>query len=336
MAYERRSKVGLRTDRAAAMAYPSPSCAERILPMPCTHHARVSRLMLSTVRRALIACLAAALWPAQASAQGADDLLAKHAALGNRLLLNQFQRPVVLESTETLNHVRGDVYAVIDYPYSVVSAELNNPDHWCDVMSLHINTKYCRATQVSGTTVLNVNIGKKTPEDLANAVRVYFNYTAHSVTPQYFDIRLSAKDGPMGTSDYRITLEAVPLENAKTFLHLTYTYATSFSAKVAMRAYLATIGADKVGFTPIAKAGAGVGQFIGGLRGLVERNTMRYYLAIDSYLESTNEVPAKQLDKRLNRWFSAVERYPRQLHEMNRDEYIAMKRSEYLRQKTAN
>jgi hypothetical protein len=293
------------------------------------------------LRRTTVLCLLpACLWFAQGStpayAQGAQELLAKHAALSNRLRMNQFQRPVVLESAETPDQTRGEVYAVIDYPFSVVSTELNNPDHWCDVISLHINTKYCRAVQASGGTVLNVNIGKKTPEDLATAARVRFNYTANAVTPQYLDIRLSAKDGPMGTSDYRITLEAVPLDGAKTFLHLTYAYATSFSARVAMRAYLATIGADKVGFTPIANAGAGAGQFIGGMRGLVERNTVRYYLAIDSYLEATTEAPAKQLDKRLQNWFSAVERYPRQLHEMNRDEYVTMKRDEYLRQQTAN
>ncbi len=281
--------------------------------------------------------LGIAVWPAQAYAQAADELLAKHAALSSRLQQNQFQRPVVLESTETSNQVRGDVYAVVDYPFPVVSAGLNSPDHWCDVLLLHINTKYCRAVPAAGGTVLNVNIGKKTPEELATAVRVRFNYTAQAVTPQYFDIRLSAKDGPLGTSDYRIALEAVPLTNAKTFLHLTYAYSSSMSSRVAMRAYLATIGADKVGFTPLATTGVGAGQFIGGLRGLAERNTMRYYLAIDSYLESANEaVPAKQLEKRLHSWFSAVERYPRQLHEMEREDYIVMKRSEHLRQQTAN
>ncbi len=304
--------------------------------MPGTQFERVIPRPAITMLCLLMACLCVVLWPAPAHAQAAEDLLAKHAALANRLKFNQFQRPLVLESSETANQIRGDIYAVIDYPFSVVSAGLNSPEHWCDVMSLHINTKYCRAEQASDGAVLKVNIGKKTPEELATAARVYFNYTAYAVTPEHLDIRLSAKDGPMGTSNYRITLEAVPLASGKTFLHLTYAYATSLTARVAMRAYLATIGADKVGFTPIANTAAGAGQFIGGLRGLTERNTMRYYLAIDSYLEATAEAPARQLEKRLQSWFTAVERYPRQLHEMDRDAYIAMKRSEYLRQQTEN
>jgi hypothetical protein len=304
--------------------------------MPRTQFKRVIPRHSIALLCSLVACLCVGLWPAPAYAQAAEELLAKHATLTNRLKFNQFQRPVVLESTETANQIKGDVYAVVGYPFSVVSAALNSPEHWCDVMSLHINTKYCRAEQGSDGAVLKVNIGKKTPEDLANAVRVNFSYTAYAITPGYFDIRLSAKEGPLGTSDYRITLKAVTLGSAKTFLHLTYAYATTFSARVAMRAYLATIGADKVGFTPITNTAAGAGQFIGGLRGLTERNTMRYYLAIDSYLESTAEAPARQLEKRLQSWFTAVERYPRQLHEMDRDAYIAMKRSEHLRQQTAN
>ena len=302
--------------------------------MPTTQFERASAGWLWNKLCIPLACLCVAMGSTQADAQAAEGLLAKHAALSSRLQSNQFQRPVVLESTETLDQIRGDVFAVVDYPFTAVSAGLNNPDHWCDVISLHINTKYCRAVQAPGGTVLHVNIGKKTPEDLASAARVNFNYTAYAVAPQYFDIRLRAKEGPLGTSDYRITLEAVALPNAKTFLHLTYAYTTSMSARVAMRAYLATIGAGKVGFTPIASTGAGEAQFIGGLRGLAERNTMRYYLAIDSYLESSKEAPALQLDRRLHSWFSAVERYPRQLHEMSREQYIVMKRSEYLRQQT--
>ena len=41
---------------------------------------------------------------------------------------------------------------------------------------------------------------------------------------------------------------------------------------------------------------------------------------------------AQQADKRLNAWFDGVERYPAQLHEMERGEYLDMKRKEIARQ----
>ena len=69
---------------------------------------------------------------------------------------------------------------------------------------------------------------------------------------------------------------------------------------------------------------------VGGVRGAVERNAMRYYLAIDAYLNNLDAA-----DKRINAWFSATERYAKQLHEMDRATYVNMKRTEVERQQTA-
>ena len=69
------------------------------------------------------------------------------------------------------------------------------------------------------------------------------------------------------------------------------------------------------------------------LRGVVERNTMRYYLAIEAYLGSLSAPPAEQQERRLRDWFAATERHARQLHEMERDEYLTMKRNEVQRQR---
>jgi hypothetical protein len=98
---------------------------------------------------------------------------------------------------------------------------------------------------------------------------------------------------------------------------------------------VATIGSGKVGFTRTGKQSSGQPEHIGGMRGVVERNTMRYYLAIDAYLGALATAPPLQLQKRLQSWFSATEQYPRQLREVDRAAYMAMKRSEYLRQQTS-
>jgi hypothetical protein len=270
-----------------------------------------------------------------AQSDPAATLRAKYTSLQERLRQNQFKRPLVLDSVETPNRLTGDIYAIVDYPFGAVSTGLNNPDHWCDVLLLHINTKYCNAVVAPSGTVLRVNIGKKTAEKLTTTARLEFKYRVAAATPEYFGIALDAKDGPLGTSDYHILLEAVALPNARTFLHLTYSYAMNFTGRLAMRTYLATIGRDKVGFTVTGKGTDGQPDYIGGKRGVVERNTMRYYLAIDTYLEAAGAAPATQPERRFQTWFAAVERYPRQLHEMDKGEYLAMKRAEYLRQQTA-
>lgn len=262
------------------------------------------------------------------------SLRAKYAALDQQLRQNQFQRPLVVDSSETPNRLKGDIYAIIDYPFDVVSVGLNSPDHWCDVMLLHINTKYCRAVARPSGTRLRVHIGRKTPELLAAVPSVDLSYSVAAATPQYLEILLNAADGPLGTSDYRLQLEALALPGAKTFLHLMYSYSMNMGARLAMQTYLGTIGRAKVGFTVIGKLADGQPDYIGGMRGLVERNTMRYYLAIDSFLAATSSPPQVQLEQRLQSWFSATERYPRQLHELDRAAYLEMKRAENLRQQT--
>jgi len=201
-------------------------------------------------------------------------------------------------------------------------------------MLLHVNTKYCRALMQPSGTTLRVHIGKKTPEALSIAPRFDFSYRRASLNPEFLDIVLKAKDGPLGTSDYLIELEAVALPDGKTFLHLTYSYAVNFAGRLALQTYLATVASAKVGFTMVGKRSDGQVEYIGGMRGLMERNMMRYYLAIDTYLDAASAAPPVQLEQRLEAWFTAVERYPRQLHEIDRAAYLEMKYAENLRQQT--
>ncbi|WP_296495066.1 hypothetical protein [Rhodoferax sp.] len=252
------------------------------------------------------------------------------------LLNNPFGRPLVLQSVEHAKGLSGDIYAVAPYPFAAVSNGMRSPDHWCEVMILHINTKYCHAIEEPQGTILRVNIGKKTPQPIADAPRMEFRYSETALTPSYFAITLNAKDGPLGTSNYRIRLEAVALPDGKSFLHLTYAYGVGLVGRLAMQTYLSTAGADKVGFTMIDTNRGEPPTYVTGVRGVVERNTMRYYLAIDSFLASQREPPAARLEQRLQAWFSAVERYPLQLHEVERADYLAMKRAEVQRQQTVN
>jgi hypothetical protein len=277
------------------------------------------------------ACLAAA--ALTHAADGAEALRQKYAELKPRLASNQFGRPLYIESTESPKQLKGEAYALLDYPLEKVAAALKTREQWCDVLILHLNTKYCRAAEVNGGPGLTVYIGKKDPQPLEQAYRVDFGYKADS-TPDYFDVRMSADKGPVGTSDYRILVEAGAVDSRKTLLHLTYSYSYGMAGKLGMQGYLATVGASKVGFTVTGDEG-GKPAYIGGVRGVVERNTMRYYLAIDAYLKEVDAPKTEQFERRLKDWFSATERYAQQLREVEREEYMDMKRAEYQRQREA-
>lgn len=92
-----------------------------------------------------------------------------------------------------------------------------------------------------------------------------------------------------------------------------------------MHSYLATAGRDKVGFSIVGRPADGVPQYVRGAHSAIERNTMRYYLAIEAYLGALSLPAPQRFDMRLAVWYAGVERYPRQLHDLERDEYLALK-----------
>jgi len=221
----------------------------------------------------------------------------------------------------------------MDHPFAATATALSRPENWCEILILHINTKYCRPA--AGGSVLNVSVGKKTEQSLDQAYAVAFSYRVAAQSATYLQVRLDAEKGPLGTRNYRIALEAIPMDDGRTFIHLAYSYGIGTMGQLAMQAYLGTSGSDKVGFTIAPAAKGRSPQHIGGMRGVVERNTMRYYLAVESFLGAMATPPQAQLEKRLQDWFAGTERYARQLHEMDKGEYLAMKRREHQRQQEA-
>ena len=270
---------------------------------------------------------------AETGENSAETLRAKYDQIAPQLSNTPFKRPLYLDSAEASNQLKGDIYAVINHPISAMSNALARPENWCDVLILHLNTKYCHVASSQAGPIISVHIGKKTYEELDQTHPVDFLYSVKAPTSDYFDSRLIATTGPMGTYDYRIRLEALPLNEAQTFLHLTYSYRYDRMGKLAMQFYLATVGHGKVGFTQTSNPPHFPPDYIDGVRGVVERNTMRYYLAIDAYLSARTAVPSSQFETRLQNWFSSTELYARQLHEVTQDEYVSMKRKEYSRMK---
>ena len=271
---------------------------------------------------------------APAETLSADSLRSAYGTLGQQLSHNPFGRELVLKSSETSKQSSGDIYAVVNHPFAAVDAALSAPEHWCDILILHLNTKYCSsATAAKPDATLTIYIGKKFDQPLADASRVDLAFHVAAHTSEYLAVDMHADEGPVGTSNYHIDLEAIPVSDSRTFLHFRYAYDYGFVGRMAMQAYLATTGRDKVGFTVVGKRSDGEPDYIGGVRGLVERNTMRYYLAIDSYLAASAAGP-EQLEKRLHTWFSSTEGYARQLHEIPGDAYFEMKRKEVVRQQT--
>jgi len=259
--------------------------------------------------RAALLCLA--LIPVAAPAQDAVALRARHVELKARLANNAFGRPVHVESSINGGAHKGEIFAVIEKPYGVVAPALSRATNWCDILTLQVNVKRCKASE----NALSASITRKARDTADNSHQVDFRFGLAKSSPDYLHVELSAPTGPVGTRDYRIVLEAAPLDGKRTFIHLSYAYTLGTMARLAMDAYLAGAGRDKRGFSVEG----------GDPRGVVERSAMRYYLATEAYLESP-----QNLDARLRHWYTATARYPQLRESVSADEYVEMKRREAL------
>ncbi|MGM9486946.1 hypothetical protein [Ideonella sp. YS5] len=277
---------------------------------------------------ALAAGMAGALVPASAQAQDAQTLHARHASLQPALAASPFKRPLLLQANNSSDAPHGDVYSIVDHGFPTLSGALQAADHWCDMLLLQFNVKRCVPSGRAPEETLHVAIGRKAEQPAKDAFPVDFSYRVLVSQPDYLAVQMKADEGPFGTRDYRLTLQAVPLDKGHSFIHLSYSYANGLAARLATQAYLATAGRHKVGFTVVGRDGDGSPQYVKGMQGIAERNTMRYFLAIDAFLDTLGVPAPQQAEQRLKHWFSATELYPQQLHELPWQEYLAMKRRE--------
>lgn len=273
--------------------------------------------------------------PASADAKpqkGEAILLETYQRNMSRLEKNSFGLPLFINSLEQDDKVHVDVYGVFDYPFSTVAGGLNRPANWCDIVSLHPNVKACTYREQSGTWLLTFYFGNKDYQTPEESRQVTYNFRNIDQKKGYLDIVLSADAGPFGTEDHRMRFEALPLDGSKTFIHVSYEYSDSITLRLATKAYFATIGRGKVGFTVTGTDKIGKPVYIGGPRGAIERNAVRYYFAIQSFMNTLNYPDKNLFSMRSNEWFDLTNRFQKQLFDLNRKDYLSFKATEHENQ----
>jgi hypothetical protein len=251
-------------------------------------------------------------------ADTARQLSARQAALAPRLAPQQ----AVIESSEGPQQARGDVYAVLPQAFPTLAAALRQPSQWCEALLLHLYVRRC----VPGTGLLTLHVVSRADARIDQAQVLPLLFETGQTAPGYLQVRLAANEGPLGLRQIELLFEAIPAGASASFVHFRYESGFTTLGTWAMQAYLATRGRDKVGFS--AAAGDQPPGTIRGTRGVVERNAMRYHLALATYLDSLALPEAARAEYRIGAWYDATERHARQLHEMARDDYLAMKRRE--------
>ncbi|MDO8281183.1 MAG: hypothetical protein Q7U10_00945 [Thermodesulfovibrionia bacterium] len=264
--------------------------------------------------------------------QNEDILLETYQKNMARLEKNSFGIPLFLESFEQGHRVNVDVYGIFDHPFSSVVNVLKVPANWCDIVSLNPNVKACTYRELPGTWLLTFFIGRKGYQTTEDARQVIYRYRKVDQQQKYLDIILNADEGPFGTKDHSMRFEALSLEGGKTFIHVSYSYNDSAALRLAEKGYFATLGRGKVGFTVAGTDINGRPVYIGGPRGAIERNAVRYYLAIESFMNTLEYPENSRFSMRIREWYDLTARYKKQLFDLEKKDYITFKTKEHINQ----
>lgn len=300
-----------------------------------THAARPwSWLTTGLLLGAFLAVPVSPAWAA-VGVQDARSLRDSWVAVRGKLSGSPFGRPLLVTSQEESSHVRGDVYAVIDQPLDAILPALRSPTRWCDILLLHLNVKDCQLRGTEAHAVLSMAVGRRHDQALESAQRIDFVFHVASSAADHLAAAMSAESGPFGTRNYHISVGAVAIDAKSSYLHFAYSHGFGAVARLSLQTYLATAGSSKVGFTVVGRDAEDKPVYIDGLRGVIERNAMRYYLAIEVALRGAPPSTPDQTLAQVRAWFDGTERYARQLHELARDEYVAMKLKDIARARAA-
>ncbi len=240
-------------------------------------------------------------------------------------------QPVYVHSEVDKKRLRADVYSIVHYRLVDLAQALSRPRDWCRFVTLHLNVKAC-TWRTAPDPVLSIYAGRKFYQPPADATRMDYRFRVVERDRRRLVVLLTAEKGELSTRDHRFRLEAERMNEKDVLLHFSLSYRQSLASRMATRAYLATLGRNKVGFSHPAEGAAG-DDYVGGVRGIVERNAMRYFLALVVYMDTLGQDGPQARSRRIREWFDLTQRYAVQLHEVDRTDYLIDKHREFANQR---
>ena len=236
-----------------------------------------------------------------------------------------FDAPIHVESRQDSNTVEGGIHVLVDTPFGTLRSTLSDKRVWCEIIFLHFNIKACVMDLGNEPTTVSLYTGRLFYQSPDEAHRSDYVFEAFSFQDDYLNTVLYGQEGPFGTRDYRIVIQAVPVDADTSLVHVSYSLRHNMITRVAQRVYFASAGRHRIGFS-LDENGE---DPVRGVRGMVERNTMRFYLALESFLQAP---AAEEHIQRLERWHALTEQYPDQLRELDLDTYLDYKARERANQ----
>ncbi|TDU32138.1 hypothetical protein DFR24_1526 [Panacagrimonas perspica] len=288
---------------------------------------RLTGILLATTLACF--CLSAPVAQADEAAPSSQSLRQLYTDAAPALRASAFGRPMRIESTEARGSLRGEVLVEIDQPLDRLVATLERPASWCEVLLLTPNVVACAPVGDGDAKQLAVRLSRRFDQPAKEAYAATFDFRLTARQPDYVHLLLTAKKGPVGTRDYRFDVEALALDARRSVLRMVYSYSYGLTARLATQAYLSTKGSEKIGFST-EPGKDGKPRPVGGLRGSVERNAMRYALAIEAHsAQAPDRAASTRFDSSLDLWLTAIGRYAAQIGEDDVAAYRKEKQAQF-------
>jgi hypothetical protein len=107
--------------------------------------------------------------------------------------------PICLNSEYKNERISGELSGMIEHPFEIAAAAFRSGGNWCDIMLLHLNVKYCRASENGADQILTVFLGRKYHQPLESAYCGEYGYRVLEDGPDYFKVALTSDSGPLQT-----------------------------------------------------------------------------------------------------------------------------------------
>ena len=227
--------------------------------------------------------------------------------------------PIAVQSELDGDLARVAVSARIPVAFTELQTFYRNDDAWCQGFFANV---YVKACYKNGKLLRIFYDNNDEYQDLGDAFQFDYQVVEQTLNNQHLYISLRADSGPLGSEDYRLSIEAEAQSDSHTVLRLVYQSRYGFIARSALFVYLKTLGRDKIGFSRDQQA-----QPVAGVRGILERNAMRYLLALCAYFSNQNAV--KPLANTLKNWHDYATVFSQELQEIDWSDYQKLKLREY-------
>lgn len=212
------------------------------------------------------------------------------------------------------------------------AAQLYGADAWCEIVFLHLNVKSCTHRESDGQRWMKMYMGRKYYQHPKKAKQIEVSFDSGTTEDGILWVSLTADEGPYNTRDYVVSLVAIPSENGM-YAQFRSAAMTGKAIAGAMDLYFATLARSKIGFSIVGTDKDGNPEYSGGTLAMLERNVVRYLIALDAYMHTYDSAGDNPMLERAEMWFDATERFPEQLHEVERENYLRDKAKEYAHQR---